>query len=384
MNKFIYELVVIGGGISSCTFVSNLLKKGFKGKIAIIETGRNLGGRCSSRISKKNNGWTLNHGSPNFNIINNSNNLKLKNFVNELLEKNFIKKDDSLSIELDQNLNFTINPTSEFSKGNIYSSTSSMCHLANQIINLNNKNKKIDFYFQELIIDLFFQNDKWILKSKKGNIFNTKFLILSSNLLLHRRAKEILNLDEIPLAKAIKKNKKIDEIINKLNYQNYIERINFLVYPKNEYQLKKINQNGNLIYFLNDKAQEIYGFERIIFQKQENKRYGIILHSRKENKHITELKKYNLNDLNKEILDIFNKIFKKDPLINALEDCEDISIMQWRASQPSGLGIPLRLQICNEYNIAFCGDWFDIPGFGRVEGAILSSLILSEKLIEFI
>ena len=136
--------------------------------------------------------------------------------------------------------------------------------------------------------------------------------------------------------------------------------------------------------FLNEKAQEKYGFERIIFQKQENKRYGIILHSRKVNKHITELKKYSLNDLNKEILDRFNKIFKKDPLINALEDCQDISIMQWRASQPSGLGIPLRLQICNEYNIAFCGDWFDMPGFGRVEGAILSSLILSEKLIEFI
>ena len=86
MNTIIYELIVIGGGISSCTFVSNLLAKGFKGKIAIIETGRNLGGRCSSRISKKNSGWILNHGSPNFNIINNSNDLNLNNFLSKLLE----------------------------------------------------------------------------------------------------------------------------------------------------------------------------------------------------------------------------------------------------------------------------------------------------------
>ena len=38
-NNF-YELVIIGGGISSCAFVSTFLKNGFKGKIAIIEAGR--------------------------------------------------------------------------------------------------------------------------------------------------------------------------------------------------------------------------------------------------------------------------------------------------------------------------------------------------------
>ena len=91
MNTIIYDLIVIGGGISSCTFISNLLAKGFKGKIAIIETGRNLGGRCSSRISKKNSGWILNHGSPHFNIINKSNDLKLNNFISELLEKKILQ-----------------------------------------------------------------------------------------------------------------------------------------------------------------------------------------------------------------------------------------------------------------------------------------------------
>ena len=58
--------------------------------------------------------------------------------------------------------------------------------------------------------------------------------------------------------------------------------------------------------------------------------------------------------------------------------------MRWRASQPSGIRVPLRLQICKEYNIAFCGDWFDTEGFGRVEGAILSALSLSEEIIKFI
>jgi len=235
MNNIIYELIVIGGGISSCTFVSDLLAKGFKGKIAIIETGRNLGGRCSSRISKKNSGFILNHGSPNFNIINNSNDLKLNNFVNQLLKNNLIKKDESLLIELDKNLNISVDLSNEFCSGNIYSSTFYMSELANQILNLNNKGKIVDLYFQELIIDIAFQKNNWVLKSKKGNLFYTKFLIISSNLLLHRRSKKILNVDEIPLAKAIKNNIRIDEIIDTLKFQNYVERINFLIYTRKEY-----------------------------------------------------------------------------------------------------------------------------------------------------
>tara|TARA_B100000212_G_scaffold127806_1_gene95851 strand:+ start:726 stop:1868 length:1143 start_codon:yes stop_codon:yes gene_type:complete len=380
MKNIIYDLTVIGGGISSCTFISNLLKKGFQGEIAIIETGRKLGGRCSSRISKKNSGWILNHGSPNFNI-DYSNNLDLNNFINQLLEENIIKNDDSFLIELDQDLNCSTNLTNEFCKGNIYASISNMGDLSYKILNLNNKNKLIDIYFQELIIELFFENNNWILKSKEGNFFYTKYLILSSNLLLHKRSKKILNVDEIPLAKAIKKNIKIDEILHKLKNQNYIERTNYLIYTRKEYQFKEIIKNDNLIYYLDRNAQSKYGFERIIFQKQKNRRYGIVVHTKTENNFINELKKDNFE---KDLLHRFNKLFKYDPLINTLDKYEDISIMHWRASQPSGLGVPLRLQICDEYKIAFCGDWFDVSGFGRVEGAILSGLNLAEKIIKFI
>ncbi len=381
MNTIIYELIVIGGGISSCTFVSNLLAKGFKGKIAIIETGRNLGGRCSSRISKKNSGWILNHGSPNFNIINNSDDLNLNNFLSELLKKNLIKKDDSLLIELDKNLNFSSNSTNEFCTGNIYSSSSFMGDLANQILNLNSKSKEVDLYFQELIINLSFHNNNWVLKSKEGNLFCSKFLVISSNLLLHKRSKRILNVDEIPLAKAIKNNIKIDEIIDILKFQNYIERINFLIYTRKEYQFKENIKKDNVIYYLDKNAQAKYGFERISFQKQKNERYGIVLHLIKENNLINELKK---NNYEKDLLYRFNKLFEENSLINTLDNYEDISIMHWRASQPGGARVPLRLQICKEYNIAFCGDWFNTQGFGRVEGAILSALKLSEEIIKYI
>ena len=53
--------------------------------------------------------------------------------------------------------------------------------------------------------------------------------------------------------------------------------------------------------------------------------------------------------------------------------------MKWRASQPSGCAVPLSIQFSSKYRIGFCGDWFEGEGFGRIEGSILSALILAEK-----
>ena len=47
----IYDFAIIGGGISSCVFISSHIKSGFNGRVAIIENGRNLGGRSSTRYS---------------------------------------------------------------------------------------------------------------------------------------------------------------------------------------------------------------------------------------------------------------------------------------------------------------------------------------------
>ena len=48
-----YDLLIIGGGISACVFASKYLKNNFAKNVALIEIGRGLGGRSSTRISKK-------------------------------------------------------------------------------------------------------------------------------------------------------------------------------------------------------------------------------------------------------------------------------------------------------------------------------------------
>ena len=76
-----YDLLIIGGGISACVFASRYIQHNITKKIALIEVGRGLGGRSSTRISKKHKDWKLNHGAPSFNISNRENNILLKNYI---------------------------------------------------------------------------------------------------------------------------------------------------------------------------------------------------------------------------------------------------------------------------------------------------------------
>ena len=198
-----YDLLIIGGGISACVFASKYLKSNITKKVGLIEVGRGLGGRSSTRISKRHKGWKLNHGSPNFNISNRKNNLLLKRYIDELVENKYIKIDDSEIFFLNEDSNLETTNKSEFSCGVNYLSLDSMSELSKKIIESNNLREKIDFFFETLIVDMKFNDKEWLLTSKNGDKFKSKYLICSTNLLLHKRSLKILNLNQIPLRKAI-------------------------------------------------------------------------------------------------------------------------------------------------------------------------------------
>ena len=174
-SNLTYDLLIIGGGISACVFASKYGNN--NSKIALVEVGRGLGGRSSTRISKRFRGWKLNHGAPNFNISNSKNNVLLESYIDEFIENKFIKIDDSELVSLYEGSNLKQIKESEFSSGLNYHSLFSMSQLSQKIIELNNLSRKIDFYFETFIVDLNFINDEWILKSKNGVIFKSKSLI---------------------------------------------------------------------------------------------------------------------------------------------------------------------------------------------------------------
>ena len=377
-NDNFYDIAIIGGGISSCVFASIHIKNGFNGKIAIIENGRNLGGRSSTRISRSNKGWKLNHGSPNFNICNDTNDKLLKKFIQELLDAKIIQTDNSEVIKL----NGESKTFFDFFRGTSYISRSSMSELSQNIITSHDLRNQVEYFFETFILKLDYGNNEWILTSKNGSKFKTKFLVCSSNLILHKRSLDIMKINQIPFRKAVPldKDKKIDKLINLINEQDYIQRLTCLIYTKTDYSYKDNYKNKFRYFLLNNTLEEKFKFERIVFQKQDNNKLGIVIHT-KNKKFINEYHQSKNNEIFKEKLLLnFNLLFDNDKYINKLVEYQDISIMKWRASQPNGLRIPENFQICENLNVGFCGDWFDLQGFGRVEGAILSALKLSYKI----
>ena len=381
--NFEYELIVIGSGMASYAFVSSILKKGYQGKIAIVETGRGLGGRFSTRYSSNNKKWRLKHGAPNFNISNLSKSSILENFINELLENNLIRNDDSLFIEFDKYDNFKYKINNDFYKDNIYFQNKSNNKFLEKLIEHSFNKNQIDFYFRNLINKINFNKNKWTVFSDKGLKLKANYLIISSNLLLHKRSKEILKKNQIPLREAIPINEdpNVDRILYLTNKQKYLKRTNLLIYTKENYQFKFLNHEKNIHFLFNEKAERHFGLERIIFQLQIDKRIGIVIHTRNLDSINEEFEIKDKEIQIKYLLSKYNNFFERNKLAETISDFEDIAIMNWRASQPLGTGIPKKLQICKNHNLFFCGDWFDFKGFGKIEGAILSGLTLSEKFL---
>ena len=122
-----------------------------------------------------------------------------------------------------------------------------------------------------------------------------------------------------------------------------------------------------------------YQFERVIFQLQDNNKLGIVVHTKNNDLINSYINSKNEDIFKQSIFAKFNQLFSNNSSVNQLTGNEDISIMKWRASQPYGFAVPLSLQFSRKSKIGFCGDWFDVEGFGRIEGSILSALILGEK-----
>ena len=376
-----YDLLIIGGGISACVFASKYLQNNTTKRIALIEVGRGLGGRSSTRISNRFKGWKLNHGAPNFNISNSKNNLLLKRYIDELLENKYIKIDDSDIFFLNEDSNLETIKKSEFSCGVNYLSLDSMSELSKKIIESNNLKGKIDFFFETLIVDLKFNDKEWEITSNNGDKFKSKYLICTTNLLLHKRSLKILNTNQIPLRKAIPKNKdkKIDLLLNFLDKQTFIPRLTFLIYTNENYKFKDLYSKKYRCFYLKKSLENEYKIERVIFQSLDNNKLGIVLHSKNLGFINSYLNTKDENLFKQKIFSNFNRLFTNNASVNQLTCNEEISIMRWRASQPSGCAVPLSLQFSRKYRIGFCGDWFEGEGFARIEGSILSALKLEEK-----
>ena len=91
-----------------------------------------------------------------------------------------------------------------------------------------------------------------------------------------------MNINQIPLRKAIPKNKdkKIDLLLNFLDKQSFIPRLTFLIYTNQNYNFKDLYSKKYRFFYLKKRLENKYKIERVIFQSQDNNKLGIVLHTK--------------------------------------------------------------------------------------------------------
>ncbi len=368
MNNF-YDFIVIGSGISACTFASSLNKIFSDSSILLVEHGRRIGGRSSTRKSRRNKILEFDHGLPSINLSK-----KISPDVFKLIYP-LIKSNKLIDIT---NKIVLINELGDidysFINEKVYRCLPFMSNLSKEIINQSINPQKINFIFNTFAKSILRKNNFWEVIIKDKEVIRSTNLILSSSLIAHPRCLNILDINSIPLRDALinGKDEIVDLVLTKVEKQQHLKRKNYILYVQNTKIVKNFNHQYLQILF----SQNIrfrFNFERIIFQEQKDGSMIIVLHCAYINNSLDL-------DSNK-IIDILISIFfYQTTVYDLLLHSKIFDSMIWNASQPINNLVPKELQWSSISNIGFCGDWFDFEGLGPAETAMNSSIRLSKLL----
>ena len=367
--KNIYDFIIIGAGISACTFASSINKRYSDASILLIEHGRRLGGRATTRKSRKNPILEFDHGLSSISFSKYVSQ-DISSLILPLINK---KKLIDISNDILMIDEFGILNNS-FNTNKIYKSSPFMINFSEEIVNQSINPKKINFLFQTLIKSLHRDNDIWNIQINKEDFVKSKNLVLSSSLIAHPRCLEILGTESLPLRDAfiIGQDKTVDSLLQKTKKITYIKRKIYILYVTNNVLVNKFNYQYLQVVFSNVILKGL-SFEKIIFQIQADGSMILALHCIFINKPI---------EMNTEnIVNSLKELFINYPtFIDLILGARLIDTMDWRASQPLNNLLSRELQWSETSKIGFCGDWFNWKNCGGVETAMNSSIRLAQLL----
>ena len=365
MNN-IYDFIVIGAGISGCTFASLLNKRFSDASILLVEHGRRIGGRATTRKSRKNKNLEFDHGLPSISFSKHISE-ELRTLISPLLTS---KKLVDISQDILLMNEFGI-ITNQFNNEITYRSFPFMANFCDEIINQSINPKKIKFLFQTLIKSIKRVDDLWTIEVNNRQFIKSENLILSSSLIAHPRCLKILNINTLPLRDAFMpgKDKVIDSLLRETKKLTYIKRKIYILHVSNLTVIQNFNHQYLQILFSNVIRNDL-NFEKIIFQSQSDGSMIIALHC-------TYIIEINIDNIINSLVSLFiNYQIFQDLFLQA----KLIDKMDWRASQPLNHLLPKELQWSSNSKIVFCGDWFDLNSCGGLESAMNSSIRLVKLL----
>ena len=372
------DLAVIGAGLAGCSLVARLQQHGFHGSIAVVEAGRGPGGRTATRRSRQAEQWRLDHGAPGFNLTE----PVAKGVIDVLAplrQSGILRREWGPILGMDDQGSLVEANRSDLLAGEWLRGFPTMARICEAL--LENTNTSVEVHFGQRIRWLQRNDQKWTLSDASGQWqLTAKQLVLSGNLLAHKRSLSMLAWPDVPLRQAVPpgRDPKLDQVISSLNTTTASIRWNLMLecnMPSPEGLPRQI--------LLTPMAQERWGVERLVLHPQDNHGVGMVVHGLDAGEPIHPgNQEVLLKTQEQRLIQQLPEMLSAVPKLNQMvKTARSLGVMRWGAARPLNNPLPSQLQWCPESDIGFCGDWIDGEGFGRAQGALTSGTALADLLV---
>ena len=366
------DLVGIGAGLSGCTLVAALRSKGWCGTIQILEAGRGPGGRSATRRRRDDPLWRLDHGTPTLSFQSEPCG-QLRELMTSLEQRDVVRVDHDPVVGLDHHGAVVAPPDHPLLQGPRWRGIPTMATVVETL--LSDGANSVDACFGERIQTLSRVDEHWVFP---GGI-RSGALVLSGALLAHPPSLAMLGWRDVPLREAVPEGDDpgLDEALAWIAGLNASIRWNLMV----EFPAIAADPLPRQIW-LTPRAQQQFGVERIVLQRQQQGRLGLVMHGLDDGALITpETQPQLITVQEQRLLSVLPELLRPWPSLQRMvSSARSLGVMRWGAAQPLDQGMPKALQWCNKARVGFCGDWIAGPGFGMAEGALQSGLDLAELI----
>ena len=382
---------MIGAGAAGCALAASLRLHGWRGSLSVLEIGRGPGGRTATRRSRRDPGFTLNHGAPLFNITAQPEPALLE----PLRRAGWITPFTGAIQSLDGQGCLRVMQPDPLSSGTLWQGAPRMDGLCRGLLALAQGSAPTTLLSGRLVrrLEPLGDGQGWRLYGNEAEIvLECRWLVLSGTLLAHPRCQAVFGWPEVPLQAAATalQDPELQAAAAALAAIESQPSSNLLLsLPEAKAAAWRL-QPWRLLQF-STSAQERWGLRRVSLQAMAAGRWGVVVESSaafaERHLHV-----YGTGSSAAQVLGAAPQPQAEAQVIQALDQAvqqslglstagADRQLMRWGAAFPQSPGLARRLSLCPDSRIGFCGDAIAGLGFGRVEGALRSAEALAERLL---
>ncbi len=395
-------MAVIGAGVAGCALAAGLRRGGWEGSIDLWEAGRGPGGRAATRRSRHDAGWRIDHGAPLLNLLEGPE----PELVAPLRSGGWIVPWREPTAMLQGKGGLGPAQADPLLGGSLYRGRQGMDDLCRGLLALAQADgppHTLTSRYGTLVRDLEVRTGGgWRLADATGAVLGeVDWLVLSGTLLAHPRAMERFGWSEVPLERASRAlgDGALETALASLGRMEMEARTNLMLTIDTGAAARWLDLPFRLL-SLDAAAQRHWGLRRLSIQPLADGRCTVVAHggvsgpaasggpaaswgpaasggARQDAAEIAALEGAVAGALAPWIGD-------RPTGRGALAGVAQRQLMRWGAAFPVTPGLAPAAMVCPASRVAFCGDFIEGPGFGRIEGALRTAQSLAGRLLALV